>query len=217
MKTMMKFALASTLFLITSMPWVCWAQGNVDAGKVKSVNCVACHGADGNATNPAWPKIAGQHEKYMVSQLMEFKKGESGKRYEPIKYAIVKDLREEDIADLAAYFASQTMTIGEADPALVKLGEKIYRGGNVESGVTACLACHGPAGLGNALANYPRLAGQHPEYVLAQLKKFQTGKRSNDEAGMMQSLAKRMTEQEMQAVASYVFGLQLASPIARDK
>lgn len=183
------------------------AKGDPAAGLEKSEVCVACHNVDGNSSTPQWPKIAGQHEAYLLTQLKAFRDGTEGGRNNPVMYGIVGQMTDEDFADLSAYYAAQEMSAGEADPDLVAIGEELYRGGNLASGVTACIACHGPAGEGNALAGYPRVAGQMPEYMHDQLKAFQSGQRSNDMAGIMRMIASRMTDQEMKAVSSYMSGL----------
>ncbi len=182
--------------------------GNATAGKDKTQTCVACHGPDGNSTVPNWPKIAGQYENYLVKELKDFRAGEKGPRYEPSMYGMVANLSDQDIADLAAYYASQTQTMGKAQNALVALGQKIYRGGNVQTGVTACLACHGPEGMGNEAAKYPKLAGQHAVYIENQLIAFRDGKRKNSPNGMMESISHRMSNEEMKAVSSYIEGLR---------
>lgn len=183
-----------------------FAAGDAAAGKAKAVMCASCHGADGNSVNPDWPKLAGQHAGYIAKQLADFKKGKE--RNNALMAGMVASLSEDDMANLAAYFASQTRTMGEADPALVDLGEKIYRGGNKTSGVAACMACHGPNGAGNPQAHFPALSGQHAKYVATQLKAFRSGARSNDAGAMMRNIAAKMTDQEIEAVASYVQGLR---------
>ena len=180
------------------------AVGDLAAGKTKAAACAACHGADGNSANPEWPKLAGQHEKYMVKQLADFKAGE---RNNAMMAPMAAGLSEQDMADIAAYYGSQTLTGGKADPALVDAGEKLYRGGNTTTGVAACIACHAPNGMGNPQANFPRLSGQHAAYIVNQLKAFRAGERANDAGKMMQNIAARMTDAEMQAVASYIEGL----------
>lgn len=189
------------LFLQSTPP------GDPVAGKAKSEVCAACHGVDGNSTVPAWPKIAGQGDLYLVKSLIEFRKGNKGARFEPSMFAMVQNLSDQDIADLAAYFASQTMSPGAAKADLVALGEKIYRGGNLASGVPACAACHGARGEGNNLAKFPRLSGQQADYTLDQLKKFKAKTRADDPNGIMQDISQRMSEEEMKAVSSYVSGL----------
>lgn len=184
-----------------------FAQGNIEAGKAKTQTCVACHGPDGNSAVPNWPKIAGQYENYLEKQLKEFRQGEKGPRYEASMYAMVAALSDQDIADLSAFYASQKQTMGKAKSDLVPLGERIYRGGNIQTGASACIACHGPAGEGNEAAKFPKLAGQHATYIENQLIAFRDGKRKNSPNGMMQSISHRMSADEMKAVSSYVEGL----------
>jgi cytochrome c553 len=208
----MKKILAITMSLAVSMvASVASAEsannpmGDAEAGKAKAEKCVACHGADGNSINPEWPKLAGQHENYLHKQLLYFYGGE---RENATMKGMVQGLSEEDAHDLAAFYASQKVTIGAADPELVELGEKIYRSGNAESGVAPCMGCHGPNGAGNPGANYPALRGQHAKYVELQLHGFAEGKRVNENSvKMMQILSSRMTNREIRAVASYIQGL----------
>jgi len=182
-------------------------KGSVLDGQKKSEICASCHMVDGNSKVGMYPKISGQAEAYMVKQLTEFRKGEQGNRSNPVMAAIVQAYTDQDIADLAAYFASQTVTIGEADPELVALGEKIFKGGNSKTGLPACAACHNIQGLGNKAANIPRLSGQLAEYVAIELHRYQKDQRKTDLNGMMRDIAKLMTEQEINAVSSYVSGL----------
>lgn len=173
----------------------------------KSQICATCHGVDGNSTVGLWPKLAGQHENYLIKELMNFKAMDKGGRNDPTMVGMVQNLSEQDIHELAAYYAKQKETPGSAKAELVSLGERIYRGGNLKTGVSACIACHGPTGNGNALANYPKLGGQQAEYTMAELKKFRAGARSNDPNSIMRDIAKRMTDEEIQAVSEYVSGL----------
>lgn len=182
-------------------------KGDPKRGQAIMQTCVACHNADGNSTTPIWPKIAEQPEKYLIEQLKAFRLGSKGPRYDPTMYGMVQTLTDQDINDLSAFYASQKSTLGMAQQNFVELGEKIYRGGNVETHVAACAACHGAKGEGNELAGFPRLSGQHAEYILGQLKKFKEGTRSNDPNGIMRDIAKKMSDSEMQAVSSYVSGL----------
>lgn len=180
------------------------AAGDAAAGKSKSMTCAACHGADGNSVVADNPKLAGQHADYLLKQLRDFK---SGKRKNPIMSGQVAALSDQDMQDLAAYFSSQTTKVGSADKKLVKKGETIYRAGNAASGVSACMGCHGPTGMGNPAAKFPRLSGQHAKYIVTQLKSFRDGARANDAGKMMRNIAAKMTDAEMKAVASYIEGL----------
>jgi len=185
------------------------AKGDAAAGQAKSAICAACHGMDGNSAVPNWPKLAGQHEAYLARQISLIK---SGARQVPEMAGITPGLSEQDIADLAAFFSSQTRSGGVADESLVSLGERIYRAGNPESGVPACMACHGPAGEGNPLAGYPALAGQHAVYTAKMLTQFRAGENWGDDDGsskVMNGSAAELTDEEIQAVASYVQGLYL--------
>ena len=181
------------------------AAGSKEAGQTKSTPCVACHGIDGNSANPEWPSIAGQHESYFVRQLKAFRAGE---RQNPLMSPMAAGLSDEDIADLAAFYSSQTARGGEAEPSKLKLGQKIYRAGNTEEQTMACAACHGPTGRGNPLASYPAIQGQHATYVAAQLRAYKSGTRTNDPNQMMRSIAVRLSDAEIDAVASYVQGLR---------
>lgn len=180
--------------------------GDAAAGKEKAVPCAACHGLDGNSVNPIWPKLAGQHPDYLKKQFTEFK---AGVRQDPLMSAQAQALlpTEQDVMDVVMYFASQTQTAGQADPAQVPLGQQVYRGGNPSTGVPACSGCHGPAGMGNPLAKFPRISGQHADYVSKALKDFRAGARANDPNGMMRGSAHRLTDQEIAAVSQYVQGL----------
>ncbi|HED18978.1 MAG TPA: cytochrome c4 [Gammaproteobacteria bacterium] len=193
----------TVISLITSVS-PAWAGGDVASGKVKSAACAGCHGADGNSVNPDWPKLAGQGENYLDKQLQDFK---SGARKNATMAPMVAALTGQDMADLSAFFSSQTRQVGSADEKLVELGQKIYRGGNPASGVSACSGCHSPNGAGNPAASFPALSGQHAKYVETQLNAFKSGERSNDPGKMMRAIADRMTEKEIKAVASYMQGL----------
>ncbi|HUQ51402.1 MAG TPA: c-type cytochrome [Gammaproteobacteria bacterium] len=182
------------------------AEGSVEAGRTKSVTCAACHGADGNSLTPDWPMLAGQHANYIVRQLKAFKNGE---RTDVTMKPFADMLSEQDMLDVAAYFASQTPTPKGADPTLVGLGQQIYRGGVPARGVAACIACHGPEGNGNPLAAYPRVGGQHAAYVTKQLNLYASGDRRSDVDvnQMMRNVAGQLFEDEIRALASYVQGL----------
>jgi cytochrome c553 len=181
-------------------------SADAEAGKAKAAQvCAACHGPDGNSPNPEWPTLAGQHAKYLVKQLADFKKGEG--RSNPIMAGMVAGLSAEDMADLGEHFSAQPAKSAAADPAQVQLGQQIYRGGNAETGVPACMACHGPSGQGDPRAGFPRLAGQHTVYTETQLRQFRKGDRRNDGGGMMRDSARWLSDAEIAAVASYIAGL----------
>ena len=190
--------------LASLLPSFVLAAGDIKAGKAKSTVCAACHGADGNSPTDMFPKIAGQSEGYLIKQMTEFK---SGVRDNAIMLGLVANLSEQDIADLAAYFASIKVTPEATPEDTLALGEAIYRGGNKVSGVPACMACHGPTGGGMPAAKWPALSGQYAKYTEAQLKAFAQGMRNNDPNGMMRDIASRMTPEEIKAVSAYVAGL----------
>lgn len=178
--------------------------GDAAAGQAKAAVCAGCHGPDGNSTNPEWPKLAGQGAAYLAKQLREFK---AGKRVNATMQGMAAPLSEQDIADLAAFYAGQKARLGVADPAQVPLGRRLYRGGNAEAGVAACMSCHGPAGGGNPLAKFPRLSGQHAAYVAKSLQDYRSGARDNDPNGMMRGIAERLTDREIKALSEYIAGL----------
>ena len=173
------------------------------AEKIVNAVCSACHGVDGNSVVTVNPKLAGQHPEYIVKQLTEFK---SGKRANAVMSGMAAMLSEDDMKNLAAYFSSQKLTLGAAKTnGAGSLGEKIYRGGIVATNVPACASCHGATGAGLP-KQYPHMGGQHADYTQAQLRTFRTGERAN--APMMMTIATRMTDAEMTAVADYIQGLR---------
>lgn len=183
------------------------AAGSADAGRSKAQVCAGCHGVDGNALIPNYPKLAGQHASYLVKQLQDFK---ANRRVNAIMAGQVAALQPQDMEDLAAYYAGLKIKTGVAgDKARREMGERIYRGGIETKGVAACMACHGPSGAGNLAAKYPALGGQNADYVAASMKDFRDGDRgSKDDAGkIMRTIAKNMSDAEMQAVAHYISGL----------
>lgn len=181
------------------------AAGNAEAGKAKSVACGACHGADGNSLAPTFPKLAGQHESYLLKQLKDIK---SGARIVPTMAGQLDAMSEQDLQDMAAYFAAQPATPGVAKEELVELGESVYRAGIRDKGVAACTACHSPTGVGNGPAKYPRLSGQHADYIATQLRAFRNDERTNDgDTRIMRDIASRLSDKELDAVASYASGL----------
>jgi len=177
------------------------ADGNAAAGQAKAAACAACHGADGNSVSPQFPKLAGQNAAYIVQELERFK---SGYHKNVIMSGMAAGLSEQDMQNLAAWFSSQTLKTGEADPSLVKAGEALYRGGDKTSGIPACLACHDPDGAGNGPMAIPALDGQYADYVISQLQAFASGARTSP---MMNPIASRLTPTQMKTVASYIQGL----------
>lgn len=187
------------------------AEGDPDTGKTKAVTCAACHGNDGNSAIAMNPKIAGQHESYLAKQLRDFRLasktgGEEG-RNNAVMNGMAAGLADQDIEDLAAWFASNTMSKGEAPEDVIEAGSALYTGGDLERGITACIACHGPRGNGMGLANFPDISGQHAEYTKSQLEQFRSGTRINDPNEMMQDIAKKLTDADIQILSQYIAGL----------
>jgi cytochrome c553 len=192
-----------------------WAQSGIAAdaaaGKSNAVVCSACHGADGNSAVPSFPKLAGQGEAYLVKQMKDIR---DGARPVPTMAGQLDGKSDGDLADLAAYYASQPKSGGKTDPELVALGAKVFRGGVAERNVAACSACHSPTGKGNAPAGFPSLAGQHAEYTATQLKMYRKGYedssgRTNDgDAKIMRTIAFGLSDKEIEAVSSYIAGLK---------
>lgn len=181
------------------------AIGDPQAGQQKAAPCVVCHGENGNSLIGMYPVLAGQYSEYIQRALTQYREGANGPRNNAVMVMQAQNLTDQDIEDLAAYFSSQKPAYsGSADPSLVALGERIYRGGNLETGVPACAACHGPAGLGNNLANFPKVAGQQAQYVIDQMAVFKEKARPGE---MMWDIAQRISDEEVKAVASYMNGL----------
>lgn len=203
MKTKLFIAALCAFFGLTTSVM---AAGDAAAGKTKSAMCMGCHGADGNSPSDAFPKLAGQHASYVAKQLADFKAATD--RNNPTMLGMVAALSPQDMEDLAAFYASQTIKAGMADEKQVALGKAVYRGGNMASGVAACMGCHAPNGKGNPGAKFPSLQGQHAAYIALQLRDFRDGKRKNDAGKMMRNVAARMTNAEINAVAQYIAGLK---------
>ena len=193
-----------TLILLLIAPISFSMAGDVEAGKSKSIVCSACHGQDGNSINPLWPSLAGQHKQYTIHTLRAY---QNGTRVDAVMQAQVIALTEQDLEDIAAYYNAQTMQKKDYDYGLAKKGESLYRGGNASTGVAACIACHGPTGRGNPGAGYPSLAGQHAEYTADALKGYIKTERKAGLNDMMQSLAPRLTAEEIEAVSEYIQAL----------
>jgi cytochrome c553 len=209
-------ALAFCAFASTSASAADAVQGSADAGATKAAVCTACHGVNGNSTNPEWPVLAGQNAAYLREQLAMFK---AKKRNNPVMQPIVDPLTEQDFADLAAFFSTQTPTGGEADPSYWKAGEMLYRSGDAARSIPACTACHGPAGQGNPAAGYPALRAQHSVYTVKQLQDYLTKNRYRDandantvnatrNSAMMTTIASRLTPEDIRNLASYLQGLR---------
>lgn len=202
----MKNLLAAAGLATTLVAGAVLAAGNPEAGAQKAAVCGACHGPTGNSVNPEWPNLASQQASYIAAQLQLFK---DGVRVNPVMAPNAMTLTPDDMADLAAHFSRQTLTGLEADPSTVATGEKLYRAGDTARGVPACLSCHGPDGKGNGPAKYPAVRSQHAVYAYNQLKAFASGERKPVGGNaMMQDVAKKLTDDEMRAVAAYVQGLR---------
>ncbi len=176
-------------------------------GKAKAMVCTACHGLDGNSSNPVWPNLAAQNPAYIVTQLKAFK---AGTRQNPSMAPMVASLAEGDMTEIADFFAAQTLNVkplaaDQVDAAAA--GQKLYRGGDAERGIPACMACHGPDGGGNPASGYPALRGQQFDYTIAQLQNYHDGKRQTDPQQMMRTIAKRLTDADMKNLARYVSAL----------
>lgn len=181
------------------------AAVTADDGKTKAMPCSACHGIDGNSTlNPEWPNLAGQHANYMVAQLQAFK---SGARKNPNMNGMAASLSEQDMVDIAAYYSAQSLKVPSVNAEEAAVGAALYRGGNQETGVPACMACHGPNGAGNPGANYPALRGQHAKYSALQLQAYKSGERSTDPKEIMRSIAARLSAAEIDSVSKFIEGL----------
>ena len=181
------------------------ALDSSDIAPEKIMVCAACHGAKGISTNPEWPNLAGQHAGYLVKQLNDFKKALHRKA--PTMIPMVSALNENDIAQIAAFYAAEPKATGETPAQYVTRGQQLYRGGDFDTHITACIACHGPQGTGNAQAGFPSLSGQHAAYTLQQLQAFKNKTRSNDLNGIMRDISARMSTEDMEAVAYYIEGL----------
>ena len=182
-------------------------EGSAENGEAKSITCTACHGPQGNSMSALWPNIAGQNAPYLLQQLQAFK---DGTRSDPLMTPQAMLLSDADMADLAVYFeglpeASQAVK----DASLVSRGEALWRGGNLDKGVAACLSCHGPSGKGNPAAKYPALRGQHADYTAKQLRDYASGARTTDgKTSMMRDIASRLSEEDIVAISSYIQGLR---------
>ena len=201
MNNWVKAAIVGTAFIATPL----LHAGDISRGEELSGSCAACHGAEGVSSNPEWPNIAGQGKRYLYDQLRAYQNQD---RDNSIMYGQVADLDDQDMRDLAAFYASLDPGVsGSVDSDLKEKGESIYRGGLPDKGVAACMACHGPAGEGMAGAGYPMVGGQHAQYNAEQLHKYRDGERDTDRNRMMRDIAERLSDEEIEAVSSYMSGL----------
>lgn len=216
MLTVQPRALLGLLALVALSVPAALARGNADAGAEQAnALCIACHGVNGNSAVPEWPSLAGQNAVYTAEQLRLFR---AGHRNNLVMYPLALGLTDEAIADVAAYYAAQTPAGLEADPTTVRAGEALYRGGDRERGIPSCTSCHGPSGLGNPGSGYPALRAQHAEYTVKTLQDYATEQRYLNVATgeptrsrnghMMTSIAKRLTDEDKIALASYIQGLR---------
>lgn len=194
-----------SLMLTLGVTGFAQAAGDAAAGQTKVAVCAACHGADGNSAAPNFPKLAGQGERYLLKQLQDIK---SGDRQVIEMTGILTNLSDQDMADIAAYYASQSTSVGTADPAKLEVGQALYRGGKLDEGLPACTGCHSPTGSGNAAAGFPHLGGQHAQYIAKQLTDFREGNRTNDGDTMpMRAIAGKLSNKDIEAISSYIQGL----------
>ncbi|HEV7432439.1 MAG TPA: c-type cytochrome [Steroidobacteraceae bacterium] len=201
---------------------ISWSHGSVEGGAALSGTCLACHGANGNSSNPEWPNLAGQNAAYVEHQLHLFhdgrRTGKMGDASASMMPAMATPLTNQNIEDVAAYYSQQTPAGLEADPSYWEAGQKIYRYGDRARGIPACAACHGPSGRGNPAAGYPALRAQHSVYVVKQLSAYSTEVRyaknehgasyGGDNAAIMHTIAARLSDEDMRNVASYIQGMR---------
>ena len=191
-----------------------YGDGTIQGGAAKAATCLACHGASGNSTNPQWPRLAGQNAVYVDEQLHLFK---AGVRTNAVMMPMSATLSDKDIDDLSVYYEAQTPVGLEADPSYWQAGETLYRYGDSARGIPACIACHGPVGVGNLASGYPALRAQYAEYVIKQLQDFASGARyagaaadkpQSRNGAMMTTIAKLLSPVDIRNVASYVQGMR---------
>ncbi len=213
--------LACCVFTLVVAP-ISWSLGSVEGGAALSATCMACHGANGNSSNPEWPNLAGQNAAYIEHQLHLFhdgrRTGKMGDASASMMPAMATALTDQNIQDVATYYSQQTPAGLEADPSYWQAGQKIYRNGDRARGIPACAACHGPSGRGNPAAGYPALRAQHAVYVVKQLNAYSGDVRyaknehgasfGGDNAAIMHTIASRLSDEDMRNVASYIQGMR---------
>ncbi|HHX34565.1 MAG TPA: cytochrome c4 [Gammaproteobacteria bacterium] len=194
-----------SLLLTLGISGLAHAAGDAAAGQGKIAMCSACHNADGNSMMPAFPKLAGQGERYLLKQMQDIK---SGARPVVEMTGMLDAMTDQDLEDISAWYNSQKGTLGAADPELVERGQALYQGGKLADGMPACIGCHTPNGEGLDLAVYPKLNGQHADYTAKQLTDFREGERTNDgDAMIMRSIAAKLSNKDIKAISSYIQGL----------
>lgn len=194
--------------LFTAMPAAAETRGDPEAGREAASTCIACHGQDGQGIGPEYPNLGGQHYNYLLKQMRAFK---SGERYAVLMAGQLDPFSDQDLKDMAAFYAEQPIAEGvsEADQEVLELGERIYRAGLRDKQVAACIGCHSPGGYGNGPAGFPMLTGQPVEYTVLQLKAYRDGERETDSdmGNMMQGVVRNLNDREIEAVAEYIRGL----------
>ncbi|MEK6749592.1 MAG: c-type cytochrome [Pseudomonadota bacterium] len=204
LRQLLIFSVLTVIFINPAL-----AAGDAKIGAEKAALCMGCHGDKGISVSPAYPNLAAQHASYIEKQLTELK---SGARKDPTMSPMAATLQEPDMADIAAFFSNLAPApaegVGKSKPALLARGKQLYMGGDRYKEIPACAACHSPTGAGNPQARFPRLAGQHDEYVVAQLKKFKNGERANDPNKMMRDITARMSMADINAIAAYIATLE---------
>jgi cytochrome c553 len=213
-KTLWVAGLSCALFGVALANSYPLTDGSAQEGSTKAGVCLACHGMNGNSTNPEWPTLAGQSAVYVAEQLRLFR---AGARTNPVMQPMASTLSDDDINDLAAYYSTQTPAGLEADPSYWQAGEKLYRIGDRTRNIPACIACHGPMGAGNPAAGYPALRAQHAVYTVKQLTLYKDGSRyqqtqdptaKSRNGQIMMTIAQRLTAEDMRDLASYVQGMR---------
>jgi cytochrome c553 len=195
----------------TACAFILWAPimlfaGSNDVIKHKVAVCHACHGINGISQNPEWPHLAGQNKRYFVKQLLQMQEGRT--RNAPIMTPFIAAFNIKDMDDVATYYAKMARGVGHTPKRFIARGEALYRIGNYQKRIIACIVCHGPHGDGNAEAGFPLIAGQRARYTLMQLMAFKKGMRTNDLNHIMQDISQHMSYEEMNAVAHYIEGLR---------
>lgn len=203
---MLLASLAITLGVVGTASANPRAEADAAAGESLAAPCAACHGQAGISPTPTFPHLAGQQMSYLAKQIMDIR---DGRRVVPQMAGQVDDFDDQDAWDVAAFYAEQESHLGQADDdaELLARGEALYRAGDQQKGIPACTACHTPTGAGIGSAAYPALSGMQPEYTVSTLQDFAAGERDNDPNGVMRDIAAKMSDDDMQAVANYLLGL----------